>query len=55
MCQTSVLREAWQRGQNVTVHGWCYSLQDGLVRQPGVSAGDREEAVERYRDAAEHD
>ena len=38
-----------------TVHGWCYSLQDGLVRDLGVSAGDREEAMERYRDAAERD
>ena len=55
VCQTSVLREAWQRGQNVTVHGWCYSLQDGLVRDLGVSASDREEAFERYRDAAERD
>ena len=55
VCQTSVLREAWQRGQSVTVHGWCYSLEDGLVRDLGVSAGDREEAVERYRDAAERD
>lgn len=55
VCQTSVLREAWQRGQSVTVHGWCYSLQDGLVRDLGVSACDREEAVERYRDAAERD
>ena len=55
VCQTSVLREAWQRGQNVTVHGWCYSLQDGLVRDLGVSAGDREEAMVRYRDAAERD
>ncbi len=55
VCQTSVLREAWQRGQSVTVHGWCYSLQDGLVRDLGVSASGREEAVERYRDAAERD
>lgn len=51
VCQTSVLREAWQRGQGVTVHGWCYSLQDGLVRDLGVSSHTREEAVERYRDA----
>ena len=53
VCQTSVLREAWQRGQGVTVHGWCYSLQDGLVRDLGVSSHTREEAVERYRDAVE--
>ncbi|APR06241.1 carbonate dehydratase [Thauera chlorobenzoica] len=53
VCQTSILREAWQRGQNVTVHGWCYSLHDGMVRDLGVSARSREEAVERYRDAVE--
>ncbi len=53
VCQTSVLREAWQRGQGVTVHGWCYRLNDGLVRDLGVSAGSREEALAMYRDAAE--
>ncbi|MFN4062812.1 carbonate dehydratase [Azoarcus communis] len=51
--QTSVLREAWARGQNVTVHGWCYSLNDGLVRELGVSASSREDAVEQYRSAAD--
>jgi len=51
ICQTSVLRDAWARGQTVTVHGWCYALEDGLVRDLNVSAGSREEAVERYGDA----
>lgn len=53
ICQTSVLRDAWARGQAVTVHGWCYALEDGLVRDLGVSAGNREEAIERYRDAVD--
>lgn len=53
VCQTSVLREAWQRGQGVTVHAWCYSLDDGLVRNLGVSARSREEAMELYRGAVE--
>ncbi len=51
--QTSILREAWQRGQAVTVHGWCYSLNDGLVRELGVSARGREDAVEQYRSAVD--
>jgi carbonic anhydrase len=51
--QTTILREAWQRGQSVTVHGWCYSLHDGLVRELGVSARGREDAVEQYRNAVE--
>lgn len=49
VCQTSVLREAWQRGQTVTVHAWCYSLNDGLVRDLGVSADSREVALDAYR------
>ncbi len=49
--QTSLLREAWERGQHVTIHGWCYGLDNGLVNNLGVSAQSREEAIELYRDA----
>jgi len=31
-CQTTVVREAWERGKELTVHGWIYALQDGLLR-----------------------
>ena len=31
VCQTSILRDAWERGQNVSVHGWIYGLHDGLL------------------------
>lgn len=51
VCQTSVLREAWERGQKVTVHGWCYDLADGIIRDLEVSAGCRDEAIELYLDA----
>jgi carbonic anhydrase len=30
--ETTIVQDAWQRGQPVTVHGWCYDLHDGLVR-----------------------
>ena len=53
VCQTSILREAWARGQNVTVHGWCYSLENGLVTDLQVSSTSREEAMDRFRDAVE--
>lgn len=32
VCQTSIVREAWRRGQALAVHGWIYALQDGLLR-----------------------
>jgi carbonic anhydrase len=33
--RTTVVREAWPRGQTLAVHGWIYSLQDGLLRDLG--------------------
>ncbi|GHT82852.1 carbonic anhydrase [Betaproteobacteria bacterium] len=51
ICQTSVMRDAWQRGQDVTVHAWCYSLNNGLVNDLKVSARSREEAVEQAHNA----
>jgi len=43
VCQTTVVRDAWNRGQPVTVHGWIYGLRDGLLRQLGMCVRDREE------------
>lgn len=38
VAQTTVVRDAWARGQDLTVHGWIYDLRDGLLREvvPGV-------------------
>ena len=35
--QTTVVRDAWMRGQPLSVHGWIYDLHDGLLRDLGVS------------------
>ena len=34
--QTTVVRDAWARGQELAVHGWIYDLQDGLLRDLGM-------------------
>ena len=34
--QTTVVREAWARGQSLAVHGWVYDVHDGLLRDLGV-------------------
>ena len=34
--QTTIVRDAWARGQNVTVHGWVYSLRNGRVHDLGI-------------------
>jgi carbonic anhydrase len=35
--QTTIVRDAWSRGQPVAVHGWIYDIQDGLLRDLGVT------------------
>jgi carbonic anhydrase len=37
VCETSILRDAWERGQDVSVHGWIYGIQDGLLRDLGMT------------------
>jgi carbonic anhydrase len=37
VCQTTIVEDAWQRGQDLTVHGVVYDLADGLLRDLGVS------------------
>jgi carbonic anhydrase len=32
VCRTTVVQDAWKRGQQVAVHGWVYAVSDGLVR-----------------------
>ena len=31
VCQTTIVQDAWQRGQEVVVHGWVYGLHNGLL------------------------
>ena len=38
VCQTTIVEDAWARGQELTVHGLVYGLHDGLLRDLGVSA-----------------
>ena len=40
VCHTSIARDAWERGQELTVHGWIYGLQDGLLRDLNITVAD---------------
>jgi carbonic anhydrase len=51
VCQTSIVRDAWERGQLLTVHGWIYGLRDGLLRDLNFTASSGALAVTRYRSA----
>jgi carbonic anhydrase len=53
VCRTSVVRDAWARGQELTAHGWIYGLKDGLIKDLGVSPEGEPEVERLYRDAVE--
>jgi carbonic anhydrase len=38
VCRTTIIEDAWARGQPLTVHGLIYGIQDGLLRDLQVSA-----------------
>lgn len=48
VCQTTVVQAAWERGQELTVHGWIYGLKDGIIHDLGCTYSCADQ-VERYR------
>ncbi len=45
--------DAWTRGQRLAIHGWIYSIKDGLIRDLGASVSGRKDAARlRGRTAA---
>lgn len=42
ICTTTIVQDAWKRGQNLTVHGVIYGLTDGLLTDLGMSVGSLE-------------
>lgn len=51
VCQTTMVRDAWDRGQPLTVHGWIYGLRDGLLRDLNCTAENAAESAAHYKSA----
>ena len=51
VAMSNVLQDAWRRGQKVAVHGWCYGLKDGLVKDLQVSMQSPQDVVGVFRNA----
>ena len=49
VCQTTIVQDAWARGQKLSVHGWVYSLLDGRVRELGMGVDSLEELPIAYQ------
>jgi carbonic anhydrase len=45
---TTVVQDAWDRGQELTIHSWVYGLKDGLLRDLGMTVSSAEELTQKY-------
>ena len=51
VCRTTVVQDAWQRGQSVTVHGWVYGLHNGLLEDLSITAAGADDVGPAYAKA----
>jgi len=51
VCQTTIVQDAWTRGQELAVHGWIYGLHDGILRNLNVTTANSREAALTYQAA----
>ncbi|MFL3655796.1 MAG: carbonate dehydratase [Halioglobus sp.] len=49
VCHTTIVQNAWQRGQPLAVHGWVYSLKDGLLKDLNCTVDSLEQVADAYR------
>ena len=50
-CQTTIVQDAWARGQELVVHGWFYGLNDGLLRDLKITVPGAAEMASAFDDA----
>jgi carbonic anhydrase len=51
VCHTTVVQDAWARGQEVMVHGWVYGLHNGLINDLRMSVANADALAEAYEQA----
>jgi carbonic anhydrase len=49
VCHTTIVQDAWARKQPVAIHGWVYSLADGLLRDRGLNIESPDQIPPEYR------
>ncbi|WP_105188572.1 carbonate dehydratase [Pseudoalteromonas sp. T1lg48] len=53
VCRTNIVQDAWARGQELTVHGWVYSLENGRLHDMNSVARCQQELGDSYKEALE--
>ncbi|MCW5202660.1 carbonate dehydratase [Desulfobulbus sp. US2] len=50
VCQTTIVQGAWKAGQELAVHGWIYSVEDGILRDLDICITKSEEIPNTLED-----
>ena len=53
IAKTTVVQDAWKRGQAVVLHGWCYHLATGLITDLGMTIQNNDNLRDMYAKAVE--
>jgi carbonic anhydrase len=51
VCCTTIARDAWKNGQELSVHGWIYDISDGLLRNLNFTVNSDQETMDAYKAA----
>ncbi len=51
LCETTIVQEAWERNQDLSVHGWVYGINNGLLHDLDICISCREEVNPLYQKA----
>ncbi len=51
VCRTTLIQDAWARGQSLSIHGWIYGIEDGRLRETALAASSFDEAQRNYQRA----
>ncbi|OQS01312.1 carbonic anhydrase [Achlya hypogyna] len=49
VCHTRIVQRAWEQGQDISVHGWCYRLKDGVIRDLNICISGMDQVESIYR------
>jgi len=49
--QTTIVRDAWHRGESLSLHGWVYDVSDGLLRDLGMCVADEQALMQNAETA----
>ena len=47
VCNSTIVQNAWNKGVELTVHGWVYSVEDGILKDLGTTMSSNEELADR--------